>query len=72
MCSPEEARNERCCVDDVPCCYYCKHIKECYKNWKNEKSHYCKVLEDERWCSGVKRYIDKHGFGYRGRVWSVS
>jgi len=63
-------REEKCSIREpkIYCCFYCPHIRECFKNWYLEIGNYCRILEKDRWCSVVERFIEAHGFGKRGFV----
>lgn len=53
----EELIGKKCKIENRPCCLYCGHIRECYKNWK-KGSYYCRVIKTDRWCSKVKKFLD--------------
>lgn len=60
-CPVDSLKTKKCSGERI-CCYYCKHIAKCFKNWNQQPRRiYCKIIDNDKWCSGVNNFIKRNG-----------
>lgn len=59
-----QLHNGKCKVrGDYPCCWHCKHLKECVKKWilTGIRDMYCREMDTHEWCSRVLAQWKREG-----------